>query len=142
MQTIEWQNFDFTTGFAIWVCFVKLVLGCCTVYRGSPVSTNFGLPGNRTKRGLVLLERFFLGFKGKKPYYIGEFVLFSTILNRAIPGIVLSETLLSGDPQYISLSCPSITGPCLIFLPVFYKKKLSQRQYKTQGAQSSCHFIG
>ena len=32
--------------------------------------------------------------------YIGEFVLFSTILNRTIPGIVLSEIVLSGDPLY------------------------------------------
>ena len=33
-------------------------------------------------------------------YYIGEFVLFSAILNRTIPGIVLSEIVLSGDPLY------------------------------------------
>ena len=40
--------------------------------------------------------------KGKKPYYIGELVLFSTILNRTIPWIVLSEIVLSGDPPCIS----------------------------------------
>ena len=40
--------------------------------------------------------------KGKKPYYIGEFVLFSTILNRTIPEIVLSEIVLSGDPLYLA----------------------------------------
>ena len=33
-------------------------------------------------------------------YYIEEFVLFSMILNRTIPGIVLSETILSRDPLY------------------------------------------
>ena len=36
----------------------------------------------------------------KKMYYIRELVLFSTILNCNIPGIVLSEFVLSGDPLY------------------------------------------
>ena len=36
-------------------------------------------------------------------YYIEEFVLFSTILNHIIPGIILSETVLSGDPLYLFL---------------------------------------
>ena len=31
----------------------------------------------------------------KKLYYIGEFILFSTIWNRTIPGIVLSEFVLN-----------------------------------------------
>ena len=38
--------------------------------------------------------------KGKKPYYIGELVLFSTILKHTIVGIVLSEIVLCGDPLY------------------------------------------
>ena len=42
--------------------------------------------------------------KGKKAYYFGEFVLFSTILNRTIPGIILSEIVLSGDPLYTVIS--------------------------------------
>ena len=59
---------------------------------------------NLTKRGLVLstkkvlLERLF--FEKKKAYYIGEFILFCIILNRTIPGIILSEIILSGDPLY------------------------------------------
>ena len=33
-------------------------------------------------------------------YNIGEFVLFSMISNRTIPGFILSEFVLSGDPLY------------------------------------------
>ena len=44
----------------------------------------------------------FLRKKGKKPYFIGVFVLFRTILNRTISGIVLSEIILSGDPLHKS----------------------------------------
>ena len=36
-----------------------------------------------------------------KSYYTGESILFSTIWNRTIPGIVLSEFVLSGDPLYL-----------------------------------------
>ena len=36
--------------------------------------------------------------KGKKPYYIREFVLFGTLLNGTLPGNVLSETIPSGEP--------------------------------------------
>ena len=42
-------------------------------------------------------KKFDINF-GNRLYYIGEFALFSTILNRTIPGIVLSETVLSRDP--------------------------------------------
>ena len=51
---------------------------------------------------MTFLNRFsrvlssFPGFFSKKLFYIGEFVLFSTISNHTIPGIVLS-----GDPLYI-----------------------------------------
>ena len=39
--------------------------------------------------------------KDNKPYYTREFVLFSIILNDTIPGIILSETVLSwGNPLY------------------------------------------
>ena len=66
---------------------------------------------------------------GKKTYYIGEFVLFSTILNRTIPGIVLSEIVLSGDPLYIEILCDSlipetsveITFFRLIFVEIYRK---------------------
>ena len=34
----------------------------------------------------------------EKLYYIGESILFSIIWNCTIPGIVLSEFVLSGDP--------------------------------------------
>ena len=44
-------------------------------------------------------KKFDINF-GNRLYYIGEFALFSTILNRTIPGIVLSEFVLSGDPLY------------------------------------------
>ena len=50
----------------------------------------------------------FLGFFTKKSYYIRESLLFSRIWNCTIPGIVLSEFVLSGDPLY--LKKPSFGG--------------------------------
>ena len=59
----------------------------------------------------------FLGFCKWKLYYIGEFVLFSTILNRTIPGMVLSETVLSGDP------CTEVgRAPLIHFQKIFFQK--------------------
>ena len=52
-------------------------------------------------RKINFLKGSFSWKKGKKMYYTGEFVLFSTILNRTIPGTVLSETVLRGNPLYI-----------------------------------------
>ena len=87
-------------------------------YRGFLDSTNFVLPGNHTieksyyQRELNSNKYIECTFKkdvswrlkGKKPYYIKEFVLFSMILNCTIPGIVLSEIILSRDLLYCSLS--------------------------------------
>ena len=71
---------------------------------------NVVLPRNCSKRGLVCTK--YVNFrkavfhkKSEKLYYTREFILFSAILNHTIPGIVLSETVLSGDPQYLVLGC-------------------------------------
>ena len=53
---------------------------------------------------MILLERLFFMKKVKKLYYTREFVVFNTILNRTVPGIVLSETVLSGNPLYLKLA--------------------------------------
>ena len=45
---------------------------------------------------------------------LGESILFSTIWNRTIPGIVLSEFVLSGDPLY-----KSITEDSFWNIPIF-----------------------
>ena len=41
-------------------CFANCSCYCCiTLYRGSPDSTNFGLPENRVNRGIVLIGDWF-----------------------------------------------------------------------------------
>ena len=82
-----------------------MILETATETQSSEAIAVLGTGGPRIVRILgsqrmILLERLFFEKKGKKPYYIGEFVLFSTLLNRTIPGIVLSEIVLSGDPLY------------------------------------------
>ena len=46
----------------------------------------------------------------EKSYYIGESILFSTISNRTILGIVLSEFVLSGD-HLPNFCIPNIDTP-------------------------------
>ena len=69
--------------------------------------------------------------KRQKTYYIGEFVLFSTILNRTIPGIVLSEIVLSGDPLYFFFSkivtVQKQYAICTSLLSVIQSKKRSSQ---------------
>ena len=60
------------------------------------------LPPNISAGSVSTFKKDVFRKKGKNQYYTGEFVLFSTISNRTIPGIVLSETVLSGDPLYLS----------------------------------------
>ena len=60
---------------------------------------NFTKLGQNPKKSCQNLGEFC-----KKSYYIGESLLFSTISNRTLPGIVLSEFVLSGDPLYLQSS--------------------------------------
>ena len=91
----------------------------CLIIKKGQDSTDFIIFRSKKVVKLMTLENFFTKavlnpkqpsqnwlnlFKiPKKIYYIKELVLFSTISNRTIPGIVLSEFVLNGDPLYMIL---------------------------------------
>ena len=85
-----------------------------TCYKGSPDSTNFVLTGNHILRNCtkwrlvlstknILLKRLFFEKKGQKIILYRGIHTICTILNRTIPRIVLSETVLRGDPLYMAV---------------------------------------